>query len=704
MATTIPNSDRSSGQFSTPKRRKIRKGTQSCWECKRRKIRCTFAAPTESVCDGCRSRRVKCLSQEYHDDTRLTPASDKRGSNVDKIVRCFSSLSVNISSTNTKKRSQASSSHCAESSIYNYVNSTAFISSPGDYDEISQQLLAAWPSQPELEAISEMKISNTFMLFHGVTCMPYYDFMSNDLPSLQDVLQPPLPGSHPVLIARRLLMLGVFLQSESLLSPELQVIMSRVVETASRLVVSNDDLASSLEGIECIMMESMFRNNAGNLRGAWVSNRRAMTMAQVMSLHRYRHTVTGGSNKDWSVRPLPTIIDAETRNRIEPEFMWFRLVATDRYLSLILGLPQESQQDPHSVRLESKEPNDCALVDRLERLQVVAAGLILQRNSTNIHNLEATLRVDKLLQEAAASTPAQWWLPPEPLSITGDSMGAFKETLRLMYQLTHFHLLAQLHLPYILLTSNDRKYDYSKMTAINASREILSRFVLYFDSSSNCSSYCRGIDFLTFIASMTLCLAHIKGHCQRHTSIMNNETTSVFQFLVHQRPQDIGFIERIMESMELKTTRDNNPITQTITNSLRQLVAIEASVASQSCFTASLSCQIGCDGLESSGINMHMKNDVLHIYVPYYGTIRVERERSSGRFVESNLVLADSTSQMPLETFQSPAERSLVTETFDEPSVSNNRIIEDSLLMPGIGEDFSEWALGSMDLALLETI
>lgn len=535
--------------------------------------------------------------------------------------------------------------------------------------------------------------------------MPYSDFVSNDLPSLQDVLQPPLPGSHPVLIARRLLMLGVFLQSGSLLSSELQVIMSRVVETANRLVVSNDDLAGSLEGIECIMMESMFRNNAGNLRGAWVSNRRAMTMAQVMSLHRYRNTVSASSSEGWSARPLPKAIDAETRHRIEPQFMWFRLVATDRYLSLILGLPQESQQDPHSVCLESDEPKDYALVDRLERLEVVAAGLILQRNSTNMHNLEATLRVDKLLQEATASTPAQWWLPPEPLSITGDSMEAFKETLRLMYQLTHFHLLAQLHLPYVLLTSNDRKYDYSKMTAINASREILSRFVLYFDSSSNCSSYCRGIDFLTFIASMTLCIAHIKGHCQRHAGVMNNETTSVFQFLVHQRPQDIGFIERIMESMEHKTTRDNNPITQTITSSLRQLVAIEASVASQTCCTASLSCQVGCDGLESSGISMHMKNDALHIYVPYYGTIKIEREMLSRTFVESTLVSADSTSHMPLETFQSPTERCLVTETLGEPFLSNHRIVEeDSILIPTIGEDFGEWALGSMDLALLETI
>lgn len=49
------------------KRRKIRRGTQSCWECKRRKIRCTFVTPKESVCDGCRSRKVKCIGQQFGD-------------------------------------------------------------------------------------------------------------------------------------------------------------------------------------------------------------------------------------------------------------------------------------------------------------------------------------------------------------------------------------------------------------------------------------------------------------------------------------------------------------------------------------------------------------------------------------------------------------------------------------------------------------
>lgn len=46
------------------KRTKVRKGTRSCWECKRRKIRCMFASPGDAVCIGCQHRLVPCVSQE----------------------------------------------------------------------------------------------------------------------------------------------------------------------------------------------------------------------------------------------------------------------------------------------------------------------------------------------------------------------------------------------------------------------------------------------------------------------------------------------------------------------------------------------------------------------------------------------------------------------------------------------------------------
>ena len=57
---------------SSAKRRKVRKGTQSCWECKRRKTKCVFASSEDVICIGCQRRSVPCVSQEMPED--LSPA------------------------------------------------------------------------------------------------------------------------------------------------------------------------------------------------------------------------------------------------------------------------------------------------------------------------------------------------------------------------------------------------------------------------------------------------------------------------------------------------------------------------------------------------------------------------------------------------------------------------------------------------------
>lgn len=54
------------------KRRKVRKGTHSCWECKRRKMKCIFENPTNTICKGCRRRGSRCISQEFPEDVSLT--------------------------------------------------------------------------------------------------------------------------------------------------------------------------------------------------------------------------------------------------------------------------------------------------------------------------------------------------------------------------------------------------------------------------------------------------------------------------------------------------------------------------------------------------------------------------------------------------------------------------------------------------------
>lgn len=47
----------------TVKRRKVRKGTHSCHECRRRKVKCIYATPDNIVCIVCERRGTKCVSQ-----------------------------------------------------------------------------------------------------------------------------------------------------------------------------------------------------------------------------------------------------------------------------------------------------------------------------------------------------------------------------------------------------------------------------------------------------------------------------------------------------------------------------------------------------------------------------------------------------------------------------------------------------------------
>lgn len=72
-------------EMPSAKRRRVRKGTRSCWECKRRKIRCLFASPDDDTCIGCHHRRALCVSQDMPED--LSPAKKGNRHLSDRIGR-----------------------------------------------------------------------------------------------------------------------------------------------------------------------------------------------------------------------------------------------------------------------------------------------------------------------------------------------------------------------------------------------------------------------------------------------------------------------------------------------------------------------------------------------------------------------------------------------------------------------------------------
>ena len=93
--TSLPPSYKVPSATETLERRKVRKGTQSCWECKRRKVRCTFAPPRDVnvTCDRCKRRGTLCVSQEF--------PQNSTGQAVDRLGRVEAIVEQLVKSADT---------------------------------------------------------------------------------------------------------------------------------------------------------------------------------------------------------------------------------------------------------------------------------------------------------------------------------------------------------------------------------------------------------------------------------------------------------------------------------------------------------------------------------------------------------------------------------------------------------------------------
>ncbi|KAK6508682.1 hypothetical protein TWF506_010761 [Arthrobotrys conoides] len=718
------------------KRRRIRKGTRSCWECKHKKIRCTFSIPTDSICDSCKRRGSPCIGQEFPEG----PAKNRRqlGDRIGLVEELVGQL---INTSNNRNPAEASlenvtsnippgtqvesqrpsppsrseslvtapelpgTGYCSWSTlIFDTIDVHRDIRTGDKYAKISQALLEAWPSQGDRDVLLGGRVGSTGF-FCGVVCTPYSGLMGFGRPSPEDILQPPPLRTHPVLIARKLIMMGAYLQGfppETIqqlagLSTSHHDIMHRAVETAVRLVTSNEDLVGSIEGIESVLIESMFQNSEGNLRRAYLSMRRALVLAQMIGLDKAK----------CSNSPLLKFIDPETRIRIDPQQMWFRLLQSDRYLSLMLGLPQGTADANFATpaALEGRTP-----MERLERIDCSAAGRIIQRNSADMQDLQVTQEIDKLLQDAAALMPPKWWLAPDIMSRAIDDMDTIQDTIRLINQFTHYHLLERLHLPYLLHSSTDPKYDYSKITAIIASRELLSRFIP-FRGSRAVGAFCHGLDFLAFTASTALCLAHINARHRRAKK--PDGRGELLSFLTHQRPSDRGMLEQVLENMT-DAARTRNDITATkIASITRHLLCMEADAASGGNYTTNSSYDNDEEDIEYNG-KISDGGATLRIYIPYLGTIKIQRDGISKSDTYAELQPRTTPSHDP------PPSENLLTEHEQDQIFANNTLsnshqtmtsfsldgpmpLDAQWFVPGLDLG-NEWDLQGVDLAFFDSI
>jgi hypothetical protein len=86
-------------------RKRVRKGTKSCWECKRRKIRCQLSDTDNAPCAGCLSRGTTCRSQEYPED-REPSSNTQVGERLGRVEHLLETLIAKINAYEDDEKAQ----------------------------------------------------------------------------------------------------------------------------------------------------------------------------------------------------------------------------------------------------------------------------------------------------------------------------------------------------------------------------------------------------------------------------------------------------------------------------------------------------------------------------------------------------------------------------------------------------------------------
>ena len=160
----------------------------------------------------------------------------------------------------------------------------------GRIERLRRQLAAMLPCQEDVDYLSDSSYGWWLIQRH---ILPHLlRIPDHDLGKPFDVST--VSVSNPMAIARLLLCVALCIQQ---LPPNidtrklktkvpLQGMMEKIITFVSGTVTSDDELIGNMEGMECLVLQGIYQLNAGNLRRAWLTFRRAINVAQLMGLHR----------------------------------------------------------------------------------------------------------------------------------------------------------------------------------------------------------------------------------------------------------------------------------------------------------------------------------------------------------------------------------------------------------------------------------
>jgi hypothetical protein len=223
------------------------------------------------------------------------------------------------------------------------------------------------------------------------------------------------------------------------------------------------------------------------------------------------------------------------------------------------------------------------------------AGSIIERNQNFPTVTPIMVRMTQTIDsELGLIDPPM--IEENALATAGKSVERAQCYGKLMTQLWYYQLMAWLHLPFLLESGSQSRYDYSRQSCLQASRHMITCYTAIRRLTAD-SFCCKSLDFQAFTAAVTLMINVLGPSGRRNPS-----------------PDDFEPVERVMRILE-GLTKGNTP-DKVATRGLSVLQTLKGVVTGKNPIEPVYSERQS----NGEGQLSHIKVDI-----PYFGTIVLDR-------------------------------------------------------------------------------
>ena len=183
--------------------------------------------------------------------------------------------------------------------------------------------------------------------------------------------------------------------------------------------------------------------------------------------------------------------------------------------------------------------------------------------------------------------PSSWWDIPAS-AIEGRTDEASSQFERMMCQIWHFELATLVHLPFMLRAATDRRYEYSRISCLSASRGLIRRW-LFIRETRTMTLFSNLVEFQAFTAAITVILG-LLGPSHATTNLV----------VSRERYEDLQLVETVVQTLE--TLKDLGTGAHVVNQSISVIRKLQGTLRN--------------DGKASGNLRLE---------IPHFGTISIAR-------------------------------------------------------------------------------